>query len=124
MVRSCQLPSLTAAAEYTPVELPTSRPILPVLLSVPHWMSLPSPALSLPMMDGLLQPIVVPVCAVLNHTDSELVPVSAAVSPAGTETTAPLPSKFSAVPAVPLWPVIQVGAVPPPAVLRLVSVPV
>jgi len=118
------LPSLTAAAEYTPAELPTSRPILPLVLSVPHWMSLPSPALSLPMMDGLLQPMLVPVCVVLNHTDSELVPVSAAVSPAGTETAAPLPSKFSAVPEVLLWPVTQVGAVPPPATLMLVSVPV
>ncbi len=75
-------------------------------------------------MDGLDQPMVEPTCVVLNHTDSEPVVVSGAVSASGTLTMPPLPSKLTAVPAVPLWPVTHVGAVPPEAGVRSVSVPV
>ena len=64
-----------------------------------------------------------PVWVVLNHTDSELVVLSTAVSASGTDTMPPLPSKLTAVPDVLLWPATHVGAVPPLAVLVFQSTP-
>ena len=108
----CQTLSLTVVVLNTPATLPRPKPILPVALIAPHWMSLPPPACSLPITAGESHELLLPdpVCVVLIQKLSELVPINGAVVAAPSATWLPAPSKRSAVPEVPMWPVAKTGS--------------